>query len=49
VEVFNFLCKIWFILSAVQYFGDAVRNFVFALKLVSIKFRIYLPTSYLNA
>jgi hypothetical protein len=35
VEVFNFLCKAGFILSAVQYLGSAARNFVFALKLVA--------------
>jgi len=49
VEVFNFLSKAGFILSAVQYLGSAARKFVFTLKLVASKFRIYLPTSHLNA
>jgi len=49
VELFNFLWKAGFILSIVQYLGSAVRNFVFVLKLVTSKFRIYLPTSHLNA
>jgi hypothetical protein len=49
VEMFNFLWKAGFILSAVQYLGSAARNFVFALKFVTSKFRIYLPNSHLNA
>jgi hypothetical protein len=36
-------------LNVVQYFGSAARNFVFVLKLVTSKFRIYLPKLNLNA
>jgi hypothetical protein len=48
VELYNFLWKARFILSVVQYLGSTAKNFVFVLKLVTNKFRIYLPTSRLN-